>query len=505
MNMPAELVSREMTLDRLFPDVENVPAIAISGISDDSRQLSQDNLFIACQGATSHGLDFIEQAMAADVAAVAWDSSTASAIDAPVPMIPVAHLADQLGDIANRWFDSPTRDLKVAGVTGTNGKTTVAYLISRCLRILNEECAYIGTLGSGIEEIRNGGYMTTPPCIELHRTCAKFRDAGAGYVALEVSSHALEQQRVDGMHFDVAIFTNLSRDHIDYHGGMRAYGETKARLILDSDTRNRIVNIDCDFGDELANRCGANVVTVSTAMNRAPNGRPYVFATGISCNAHGSQVSFTSSWGDGEFHLSLPGDFNVANALEVLATLLCWDVPLAAACTALGQVAAPPGRMQRVALAADEPLPQVYVDYCHTPASLEAALRTLRAHCSGQLWCVFGCGGDRDRGKRPMMGKAAASHSDVPVVTSDNPRSEPPAQIIADVLAGMDEDATSIEDRATAIDIAVTSAKPDDTVLIAGKGHEHYQLIGEQRLRFSDYETALESLKKRAASGVSKS
>lgn len=503
--MPAELVTREMTLDRLFPDVENVPAIVLSGISDDSRQLSQGDLFIACQGATAHGLDFIEQAIAADIAAVAWDSSTASAIDAPVPMIPVAHLADQLGDIANRWFDAPTRDLKVAGVTGTNGKTTVAFLVSRCLRFLEKECAYIGTLGSGIEKISDGGYMTTPPCIELHRNCAEFRDAGASYVALEVSSHALEQRRVDGMHFDVVIFTNLSRDHIDYHGGMRAYGETKARLILDSDARNRVVNIDCEFGAELADRCGANVVTVSTSMSRAPHGRPHVFATGITCNAHGSDVSFTSSWGDGEFRLSLPGDFNVANALDVLATLLCWEVPLADACAALGQVTAPPGRMQRVATPANDALPQVYVDYCHTPASLEAALKSLRAHCGGQLWCVFGCGGDRDRGKRPMMGEAAASHADVPVVTSDNPRSESPGKIITDVLAGMAQDTTAIEDRATAIDVAVTSAKPEDTVLIAGKGHEHYQVIGEQRIRFSDYDTALDSLKRRAANGVSTS
>jgi UDP-N-acetylmuramoyl-L-alanyl-D-glutamate--2,6-diaminopimelate ligase len=490
MSMPAEILRPHCTLDQLLPGTEGVRAIPISGISTDSRHLSEGDLFIACQGATSHGLDFIDQAIAAGVAAIAWDSLTASSVKAPVPMIPVADLANQVGDIANRWFDSPTSKMRVAGVTGTNGKTTVAYLISQCLQFLQSKCAYIGTLGNGISDVGDGGYMTTPACIELHHLFADFHNQGADFAALEVSSHALEQRRVDGVHFDVAIFTNLTRDHIDYHGSMQAYGESKATLFLDYDVRYRVINIDSEFGLELANRCAANVVTVSTSMEQVTTGRPHVFARSVVSNASGSDVSITSSFGNADIRLPLPGDFNVANALSVLATLLCWDVSLEDACEALEAVSAPPGRMQLVSIASDDLLPTVYVDYSHTPASLEAALCVLRSHCSGQLWCVFGCGGDRDRGKRPMMGKVAMRYSDMPVATSDNPRSEDPGSIIRDVLEGMDEGSTAITDRADAIQYAISHAGAGDTVLIAGKGHEHYQEIGNERVLFSDFKTA---------------
>ena len=501
--MPAELMTSALTLDQLLPDQPDVPAIPLTGISSDSRELAAGNLFLACQGATSHGLDFADQAIAAGVAAIAWDTATAAAIDADVPMIGVDRLAEKVGAIADRWFESPTSAVKVAGVTGTNGKTTVAYLTSQALGVLGQKCGYLGTLGAGIENIANGGYMTTPSCIDLHRRCAEFRDTGATHAALEISSHAIDQRRIDGLRFDVVVFTNLSRDHIDYHGSMKEYGATKARLILDANATHRIVNVDCEFGADLADRCGTDVIVVSTSMNREPAGRLHVFANRITSQTTGSDVSFTSSWGDGSFHLGLPGEFNVANALDVLATLLCWNVPLTDACAALARVAAPPGRMQHVEVPDGAALPDVYVDYSHTPASLEAALQALRAHCSGQLWCVFGCGGDRDRGKRPMMGKVAARFADVTVVTSDNPRTESPGAIIADILAGMAADTTAIEDRATAIDVAVTSARAGDIVLIAGKGHEHYQVIGNERIRFSDYETARDSLSKRALSGVS--
>ncbi|MFT5500833.1 MAG: UDP-N-acetylmuramoyl-L-alanyl-D-glutamate--2,6-diaminopimelate ligase, partial [Woeseiaceae bacterium] len=222
-------------------------------------------------------------------------------------------------------------------------------------------------------------------------------------------------------------------------------------------------------------------------------------------NASSSNVSIISSWGNADFKLPLAGDFNVANALDVLATLLCWDIPLADACAVLEKVTAPPGRMQYVDIENGKGFPAVYVDYSHTPASLEAALNALRPHCSGELWCVFGCGGDRDRGKRPMMGKVAALHSDCPVVTSDNPRSESPQEIMRDVLEGMEPGTTAIEDRSAAIEYAVSRADSTDTVLVAGKGHEHYQLIGNERVRFSDYETAAASLKIRRDGNVAQS
>lgn len=495
--MPAENLKAKITLDQLFPDIVGVPALPLNGLSADSRRLQRGDLFLACQGATAHGLDFIEQATAAGVAAVAWDSSTAGAVESRVPMIAVPNLASRIGAVANRWFDAPSSKMRVAGVTGTNGKTTVAYLIAQSLARLKERCGYVGTLGSGIGEIENGGYMTTPACVELHGLFADYVEQGAGFAAIEVSSHALQQKRVDGVFFDVAIFTNLTRDHIDYHGSMQAYGESKASLFLDHDVANRIVNIDSAFGQSLAKRCGANVITISTDVDKPAAGRPHIIARDVVGTASGSRITFVSSWGEGQIRLPLPGDFNVANALDVLATLLCWDIPLADACAVLESAAAPPGRMQRVSVAGDEPLPAVLVDYSHTPDSLEAALKALRAHGDGRLWCVFGCGGDRDRGKRPMMGAVASQHADFAVLTSDNPRSEPPEQIIAEVLEGMGAGAIAITDRAAAIRHAIRHAEVGDIVLIAGKGHEHYQIIGSERIRFSDYDTAAACLAER--------
>jgi UDP-N-acetylmuramoyl-L-alanyl-D-glutamate--2,6-diaminopimelate ligase len=503
MSMPAEILRPNVTLDQLLHGMAEVPAIQLTGISSDSRKLEKGNVFIACQGKSTHGLDYLQQAGKAKIAAIVWDPATREAPLADIPMFPVAGLAGHLGAIANRFFDTPSGRLKVSGVTGTNGKTTVAYLIMQCLRLLGQKCGYVGTLGIGIDQISSSDGMTTPACIDLHRQLADFCDAGAGHAAIEVSSHALEQNRVDGVHFDTAIFTNLSRDHIDYHGSMQAYGETKARLFVDYDVKNRIVSLDSEFGQDLAERCGSNVVTVSTRFDRVANGRPYVFVRAVVATERGSRVSVMSSWGAGEFLLPLPGDFNVANAVEVLAAMLCWNVPLDEACDVLGKVSAPPGRMQGVRLDTEAALPAVFVDYSHTPASLEAALRALRQHCKGQLWCVFGCGGDRDRGKRALMGKIAARHADHAVVTNDNPRSEPPAEIIADIIEEMDDVAVVIEDRGAAIAHAVAAADKDDVILIAGKGHEDYQILGEQRLSFSDYNVARANLLTRLDKGAS--
>lgn len=506
MSMPAESLIPNVTLQDLLAGMADAPSISISGITADSRLLRPGNVFFACQGATSHGLEFLDQAIAAGVSAVVWDSSTRAdshpAVPTIVPVIGVDRLSDRLGEIANRWFHSPSKDLRVAGVTGTNGKTTVAFLIQHCLQSLEQKCGYIGTLGSGLTVTTSEASMTTPPCIELHGQLAGFRDQGAGYAAVEVSSHALEQKRVDGVTFDTAIFTNLSRDHIDYHGGMRCYFESKAGLFLDHDVRHRIVSMDTEFGAELAGRCGQDVIVVSTRLDRIADTRPHVFARSIVATPAGSNVAFTTSWGDTELSLPLAGEFNVANAAQVLAYLLCHDISLHDARDALQKVCAPPGRMQRVQAAADASLPSVYVDYSHTPASLEAALNALRGHCTGQLWCVFGCGGDRDRGKRSMMGEIASRLADISIVTNDNPRGEDPAKIIAEILEGMRTDTISIEDRADAIAHALHSADADDTILIAGKGHEDYQVIGAEKQHFSDVEVATRNLEQRAHSGV---
>jgi UDP-N-acetylmuramoyl-L-alanyl-D-glutamate--2,6-diaminopimelate ligase len=330
--------------------------------------------------------------------------------------------------------------------------------------------------------------MTTPAAVELHGRLAGFVEEGARFAAIEVSSHALAQARVAGVRFEAALFTNLTRDHLDYHADMQDYFETKARLFLEADTAARIVNVDSEYGARLVERCGLEVITVSTRFDRVANGRPYVFARSVVANAHGSAVAFVSSWGDGRFTLPLPGDFNVANAMLALAVMLQQGVSLDAACDVLSRVQAPPGRMQRVA----RPGTRVYVDYAHTPNALDAALSALRQHSRGRLWCVFGCGGDRDQGKRALMARSAERLADRVVVTSDNPRTETPGKIIEDILAGLSapQAVTAIEDRAAAIAWTIQQAADTDVVLIAGKGHEDYQETGGKRLPFSDYEMA---------------
>lgn len=503
MNMPAEALTPRRTLASLLDSIAEAPDIEVTGISSDSKKLSPGDVFFALVGETGHGLDYVSEALEAGVQAVVWDASAdvVAPDHARVPMIPVAGLTTHIGEIANRYFGSPSESMKVVGVTGTNGKTTVSFLVAQCMQMLGNTCGYLGTLGFGIGDLESDSEMTTPACIDLHQILATFRDAGASHAAIEVSSHALQQNRVDGVHFDSAIFTNLSRDHIDYHGSMRAYGETKAQLFLEHDIDHRIICLDTEFGQELAHRCGDNVVTVSTRFDRLANGRLFVFVRSVVATEAGSNITVESSWGEFEFRLPLPGGFNIANAIGVLGLLLSWDVPVADACGALGKISAPPGRMQRVA---DFGAPSVYVDFAHTPAGLEAALRSLRSHCKKSLWCVFGCGGDRDRGKRPLMGTTAARLADRIVVTNDNPRSELPGNIITDILQGVGDkpDAIAIEDRAAAIAYAIHEAADEDIVLIAGKGHENYQLIGDQRLAFSDYDAALANICARRSKSV---
>lgn len=504
MSMPAMHIPAAMNLQTLLQGIVDAPAISINGLATDSRLLGQGNVFLACAGDTVHGMDFAKKAMASGVAAIVYDSDTATAagIESAVPIIAVPGLQQHIGVIANRWFGSASASLKVIAVTGTNGKTTVAMLLAQCMRFLGSRCGYIGTLGRGIDELGSGDGLTSPACLQLHQSLADFRDDGATYAAIEVSSHALAQGRTDGVQLDSAIFTNLSRDHIDYHGNMRSYFETKVRLFTDNRLQHRIINIDSEYGQELAGRCADNVVLVSTLFSRVANGRPFVFVRAVVANEAGSRVRFDSSWGGAEFKIGLPGDFNVENAVLVLALLLRHGISLADACKALGRVSAPPGRMQRVEVASESSLPRVYVDYAHTPAGLEAALRALRQHCNGELWCVFGCGGDRDRGKRPQMGKVVSRLADRGIVTSDNPRSEDPADIIANIVAGMGPAAIVVENRATAIAYAINEARASDTILIAGKGHESVQIIGTESMPFSDYTSALASLEERVNRGV---
>lgn len=501
MSMPAKHLPAILTLADLLQGYADAPALPVHGIASDSRRIREGYVFLACQGIGSHGLDYLADAKAAGAVAVVYDASTAEAPDdVGLPMVAVEGLGQKLGDITSRFYDYPSESLRVVGVTGTNGKTTVAWLIAECARFLGVRCAYLGTLGYGVDEIQLAEGMTTPAPVELQGRLADFVEQAADFAAIEVSSHALSQGRVDGVRFEAALFTNLTRDHLDYHADMRAYFEAKARLFLESDTHCRIVNIDSEFGAELAGRCDQPVVRVSTDFDRVANGGPHVFVRSVDMNEFGSDVSFTSSWGDGRFTVQLAGDFNVANSAIVLALMLQQGIAIDATCDALSKVQAPPGRMQRVVAEG----PAVYVDYAHTPKATEAVLRALRPHCRGRLWCVFGCGGERDTGKRPLVARIAEQLADHLVITSDNPRKEDPWQIIDDIVAGLAraEAATIIEDRAAAIAWAIDHANESDIVLIAGKGHEGSQQIGAESRPFSDYgvaQAALTAAAKRSA------
>jgi UDP-N-acetylmuramoyl-L-alanyl-D-glutamate--2,6-diaminopimelate ligase len=500
MSVPAERISSGMNLQALLQGMVDAPAIDISGIATDSRLLGDGYVFFACAGEHVHGLDFTRQAIAAGASAIVYDSAAvdSASVESAVPMIAFPGLKKRIGEIANRWFDAPSESLIVTGVTGTNGKTTVAMLLAQCMQILGRRCGYIGTLGQGMGEIVDSRGLTSPACIELHESLAGFRDANATHAAIEVSSHALAQGRTDGVRFDTAIFTNLSRDHLDYHGDMQNYFDSKARLFTDNAPSHRIINIDSEFGLELADRCASNVVVVSTRFERVSNGRPFVFVRAVVSDESGSRIRFETSWGDAEFSIRMPGDFNVENVALVFAYLLRHGISISAASAALARVDAPPGRMQRVEISGTVALPTVFVDFAHTPAGLEKALRAIRQHCKGELWCVFGCGGDRDRGKRSQMGELASRLSDQAIVTSDNPRSENATAIIDDILAGMNDAAIVVEDRAAAIAYAINACGDSATVIIAGKGHESFQIVGKESIPFSDFEIALANLESRS-------
>ncbi|HTY50238.1 MAG TPA: UDP-N-acetylmuramoyl-L-alanyl-D-glutamate--2,6-diaminopimelate ligase, partial [Steroidobacteraceae bacterium] len=420
----------------------------------------------------------------------------------PVYVAGLPQLRGHLGQIADRFFGQPSRALWIAGITGTNGKTTCAYLLAQAFTLCGRTGAYMGTLGWGRPEQLTAATHTTADVVSVHRMLGELAADGARCVGMEVSSHALDQGRVDEVRFDAAAFTNLTQDHLDYHGSMQAYGEAKGRL-FGLPLAARVINVDDGFGRQLAARPGEGVV-VATSRGAAPPPGPgsYVWAARVEHRPAGLGIDVRTSWGEVRLEVPLIGDFNVDNVLTVLAVLLAAQVPLRAAAQALARCAAPPGRMEVLRGAGRTAI----VDYAHTPDALAKALAAARAHCTGRLLLVFGCGGERDAGKRPLMGGIAARLADEVVLTDDNPRGEDPRRIVADILAGITGGAGPTEepgagaagqaraggvvvvehDRARAIRAALARACDRDLVLIAGKGHEDYQIVGAERRAFSD-------------------
>ncbi len=479
-----------------------VPALTTAGVELDSRRLRPGDLFLACRGHGGHGLAFAADAIRRGAGAIAYEPVPGLTPDpavaaAGIPLIAVERLRERAGIVADRFYGMPSAALEVTGVTGTNGKTTVTWLLAGAARALGGRPAILGTLGAGRVDALTPGTLTTPDVVSVHRFLAQMRAEGADRVAMEVSSHALDQSRVSGVRFAAAVFTNLSRDHLDYHGNMLAYAAAKARLFTECAPRVAVINVGDARGLEIALRLREGVDLVSVGQQPKPRGLAHarhLLIESIAASERGLEIALGGDFGRGRMTLPLVGGFNAINAAQVVAVLLARGVSLAEACSALREVSAPPGRMQR--LGGGPSRPAVVVDYAHTPDSLGKALRTLREHTAGRLFCVFGCGGDRDPGKRVLMGEVADRLADVVVVTDDNPRTEDPAAIVAQIVAGARHAGRlRVEhDRRRAIRLAIGEARPGDVVLVAGKGHEDYQLRGSERLPFSDCDEALAAL-----------
>ena len=479
-----------MALDRLLEGWAEAPPVTVEALTLDSREVREGTAFVALAGASTHGLKHAAAANERGAVAVLFEPPAPEDLEVPANATAVPDLRRRLGAMADRFHAAPSESLRVIGVTGTNGKTSTVQLVTQALHRAGETSGSIGTLGAGLHGQIAAGERTTPDVIRVHALLAAMRDAGARNVAMEVSSHALDQGRVDGVRFDIGVFTNLTRDHLDYHGTMEAYGAAKARLFVWPGLEAAVVNLDDEFGRSLFASIpkGVNRVGVSS------RGVADLWADKISLGAAGIVFDLIEGMQREPVRSALLGRFNVDNLLAVAGVLRAIGWPLKQVADALEELDPVPGRMAR--LGGDASTPLVVVDYAHTPDALEQALASLRGHTAGKLICVFGCGGERDRGKRPQMAAIAERGADVAIVTDDNPRREDGDAIVADILAGFADAtrATVQRDRAQAIALAVRDAKPGDTVLIAGKGHEPYQEVGGEKHPFDDLDVARRAL-----------
>ena len=491
--MPA-LAPRDRILGEILgADAGAYARLPLTDLTLDSREVLPGAAFVALQGAREHGLRYAADALARGAAIVLYEPSEVYA-DPPMPSLAVPNLHKRLGELAHAFFDTLPEPTLI-GVTGTNGKTTVAYLTSQALGAPQRACAYIGTLGYGVPPKLTRHALTTPDCFTLHREISALR---APRVALEVSSHALAQGRIAGLTFNTAVFTNLTRDHLDEHGDFASYGRAKARLFQLPGLAHAVINVDDAFGAGL----GANLPTSCDLIRTTIRG---VRGADLSArlkraDLDGLTLEISGRFGSARLVSRLIGDFNAENLLAALGLLLGLGMPMEELAAAASLARGAPGRLERVP---DPGGRVVLVDYAHTDDALARVLDAVRAAAGGKarVLCVFGCGGDRDRGKRPLMGQAAARRADLVVATSDNPRTEDPLTILADIEPGLSKhkrkmgmsDARAgrdgycvIPDRAAAIELALRCARPGDAVVIAGKGHEDYQIVGTEKRSFDD-------------------
>ena len=509
----------------LVADTMAVPDVTITGLTLDNRKVQTGMAFIALQGTRQHGLAYAAAAVQAGAAVVLYDPLGVSAEDLQqlplsVACLPVPQLRELLGTLADRFNAAPSANLFMVGVTGTDGKTSVTHFIAEALNAqldtdtTNATAGVIGTLGMGCPGQLAPATHTTPDALTVHSVLRDLHQQGLHSVAMEVSSHALDQGRVNGIRFDVAVLTNLTRDHLDYHGTVEAYAAAKRRLFHWQGLSAVVLNLDDVFGQQLAQAVAESAPQVQIIGYGVGDPATYpantLVATAAVFDHSGIQAQIISPWGTGTLQAPVLGQFNLHNLLAALGVLVAKGIAMPEALQRLQQVWVVSGRMERVTVANlavqsggnhanDAKL--VVVDYAHTPAALAQVLKAVRVHTRGRLFCVFGCGGDRDRGKRPIMAQTAEAAADVVIVTADNPRTENPQQIFEDIMQGFHHpSAVTLEpDRAAAIRYAISQAQPNDTVLIAGKGHETVQILAHGTIPFDDRVQAALALQECAA------
>ena len=500
--MPALNAEQGVPLRELVRGLIHVPGMfecRVCDVTEDSRAVTERTIFIARRGAKHDATTFASDVARAGACAMIFEGEGWPFVDHDgLLWIPVDNLASVAGAIADRFFESPSRRVPVIAITGTNGKSSVAHYVAvAAAKMSARPTGTIGTLGAGLLPLSTSALLTTPDCVSVHRVLAQIADASARLATIECSSHALDQQRLAAVAIDTAVFTNLSRDHLDYHGDMDSYLRAKLRLVSEFSPRAVVLNAD----DPVSRRFRAAMPKGAERIEFSLTGssKAHVCARALSARRHGIELEVRANNEMVQLQSRLLGRPQAENLLASLATLLAAGFPLADAAQALSHVCAVRGRLQTIDIPG---APLVVVDYAHTPAALESVLQTLSGLGTGAVWCVFGAGGDRDRGKRPLMGRAVAKHAQHIIVTDDNPRGENGQQIIDQVVSGvtlrMRSRVVQIRDRGAAIRHAIGSARANDIVLIAGKGHETYQIIGDEVREFDDVSVATKVLKELA-------
>ena len=512
--MPSYYQTPNVVLADLLPGINlgKAASLAVHSLCLDTRNIKTGDAFIALAGTKVDGRNFIAKAIELGAAAILVEADKNwQGIDwlGAVPVIAIDNLPSRVSEIAGHFFGDPSKQIQLLGITGTNGKTTCSLLAAQLLARLQKKSAVIGTIGYGLLDtsviaplaqqisLLTATGLTTPDPITLQRILSELVNGGAASVAIEVSSHSLQQKRVSGLQFTTTIFTNLTQDHLDYHGDLQSYGNVKAQLLQMPQLQTAIVNLDDEWASGLIKKAPATLKVISYSTEKSAD----VYASNIELHAQGVRAHLHTPWGEADIDSPLLGKFNLSNLLAVIAAVGAQGFSLPQILPLIAHLETAPGRMQSVIVDQAAQEIQVIVDYAHTPDALENTLNAIHQHKPGRVWTVFGCGGDRDKTKRQQMGKIAERLSDYVIVTNDNPRSEDPSSIAAEIVRGMKHPSGClvIADRAQAIDFAVQQAKAGDIVLIAGKGHEDYQIFATQTLPFSDSKHARLSLQRRIA------